>query len=370
MPKSVLSLSIVLHPATLTLLVLLVSIGIYLAQAGGDPLALIQVGTRYGAHDPNGSEGYDGQFIYFVACDPRPAVVASHLDVPAYRYQRILLPLLARLAALGRLSAIPWALLALGIFSHTIGTWAVAELLADWGVRRAYALVYGLWMGFLLAVRVALPEPLAMGLIALALLAAGRGRHKIAWCLYGLALLAKETAIVFVAAHAAVLLIQRDWKKLIGLSVITLLPYALFQGWLWLTFSQPGLASGGAMATPFEIIPLMGLWRIAPYSPTMLAVWLVVFGPPIVAPALWGLWAGLRALSRGENSVLTLNLLLNALSIISLPFSTFREPAGLLRFGGGLVLAGLLFAAHYRQRRALTYFSTFWLAMNVFLLKG
>jgi hypothetical protein len=55
--------------------------------------------------------------------------------------------------------------------------------------------------------------------------------------------------------------------------------------------------------------------------------------------------------------------------IAFLPYSTARETGGLLRFACGLVLAVLLFAARYRQRRALNY-SFLWIVLNVFLLKS
>ena len=53
------------------------------------------------------SNGYDGQYAYYIARDPAHA--AGCLDVPAYRYQRILLPVLGRVLALGNTDAIPAA---------------------------------------------------------------------------------------------------------------------------------------------------------------------------------------------------------------------------------------------------------------------
>jgi hypothetical protein len=60
---------------------------------------------------------------------------------------------------------------------------------------------------------------------------------------------------------------------------------------------------------------------------------------------------------------------LNCLAIVFLPYSTFRETGGLLRFSCGLVLATLLFASRYQLRRVLNY-SRLWLVLNVFLLKS
>jgi hypothetical protein len=52
-----------------------------------------------------------------------------------------------------------------------------------------------------------------------------------------------------------------------------------------------------------------------------------------------------------------------------LPFSTYRETGGLLRFACGLVLAMVLFAARFRLRKVLNY-SLAWMVLNAFLFKG
>lgn len=352
----------------LTLLGLLLVVGVVIGAAGGDPLALAEIGTRFSLSDPAGTEGYDGQFVYYIARDPNPETVAPLLDVPAYRYQRILLPLLARLLGLGQPVWIAWALPLVTILSQVAGTWAVGELLGMWGISRRYALAYGLYVGFVLAVRVDLPEPLAYGLVAGALLARFRGHTRWSWVLYGLALFAKEVAVIFVAAQLAADLLERRWHEAGGLALIALLPYALFQAWLWLAFGQLGLGSGGNMATPFEVVPFMGLLRIGTESLVYLAAMLVVFGPAVILPVVWGLWRAAKSFLAGERNVLVLAVGLNALAIVFLPYSTFRETGGLLRFACGLALALLLYAGRYRSGRALRY-SFLWLVLNVFLLK-
>lgn len=371
-----------LLPALVSLIALTAMALAVIAQSGGDPLALARLGTRYatGSGAASGvasgeaveTQGYDGQFVYYLALDPRPQVVAPHLDVPAYRYQRILLPLLARLVSLGNPRVLPWGLLALNLLAQSAGTWAVGRLLASWGVSPWYALVYGLWAGFALAIRLDLPEPLAFGLVAGALLAEERGHSPghsfLAWLLYGLALFAKETTLIFLGAQALAYLFQRRWRLALGLGLIALLPYALFQAWLWRVFGQPGIGSGGAMATPFELIPFMGLLRIGAYSLAYLLAMALVFGPAVVLPSVWGLFKSIESLLAGSRNVIVFGLLLNALSIPFLPFSTFRETGGLLRFACGLVLALLLFASCYRHKRTLNY-SVFWMVLNVFLLK-
>ncbi|MFM8322085.1 MAG: hypothetical protein ACKOC5_14330 [Chloroflexota bacterium] len=362
-----------LGPALVALLIAALTAGAAILLGGGDPLALARLPSRDPALNEAQQAGYDGQFIYYIALDPHPERAAAHLDVPAYRYQRILLPLLARALALGDPARLPWTIVMVTVLSLAAGAWAVGCLLAGWGVSPWYALVYGLWVGFLLAVVVDLPEPLAYGLAAggvLALERAGSRRGRAAgWLLLGLSLFAKETAAVFLAGVLLTNLLQRRWGELVGAALLAGLPFALFQGWLWLVFGRPGLGSGGAMATPFELIPFMGLLRIGQYSPLYLLAMALVFGPAVALPSLWGIWAAARRLLSGETGLVVSLLLLNALVIPFTPFSTFRETGGMLRFASGLVLALLLFAARYKVRRALNY-SVFWIVLNVFLLKS
>jgi hypothetical protein len=358
----------VINPASVTLLIMSVMVALVIFQAGGDSLALARIGTRYSLGDPNGSEGYDGQFVYYIAIDPRPETVRPHLDVPAYRYQRILLPWLARLLSLARPEVIPWTLALLGILSQTAGAWAVGRLLDGWGANRWYALAYGLWAGTSLGVRLDLPEPLAYTLVAGAILAVQRKWDWLGWILFGLALFAKEVTILFVIGQLLAYLWEKKWRSAAGLSLAGLMPYALFQIWLWRIFGQPGIASGGAMATSFEIIPFIGLWRIGAYNLPYLLAMSLVFAPSIVLPALWGIWAAVRRAFNRERNVVVLGLLLNSLAIPFLPFSTFRETGGLLRFASGMVLAVVLFANRYQIKRAQNY-SQLWIVLNIFLLK-
>ena len=355
-------------PALITFLILGLVVALVILSAEGDPLALARLGTRFSLNDPEGTAGYDGQFVYYIARDLQPDNVSAHLDVPAYRYQRILMPLLSRLLSFGNLQILPWMLAAVGIIAQSFGTWGLASLLKRWGTNPWYALVYGLWTGFILAVRLDLPEPLAYGLIVAALLANLKEKHGLAWVLYGLAMFAKEVTIIFVAAQGLIYLWRRQWRSAFGLGLITLLPYGLFQFWLWRTFGALGLGSGGDMATPFEWIPLMGLFRIGAYSPKLLLASLVVFGPFLLLPVFWGLWVVGKKVWRGEIELIDLGFALNALVIVFLPFSTFREPGGLLRFSCGLVLALILFVSRYRYNKILRYMPLV-LVLNVFLLK-
>jgi len=361
-------LEIPVAPAAVTLLLTTILLVVVLLNLQGDALALARLGTHFSGGVPGGTVGYDGQFVYYIARSPNPSQVAQYLDVPAYRYQRILLPLLARFLALGNVPLIPWMLVLLGILFQAVGTWAVSELMHGWGVSRWYALIYGLWVGFLLALIVDLPEPLAYALVAMGWLTRTKEKKLLSALFFGLALFAKEVTVLFVAAVWISDFFKRNWTSFWLISLAAILPYAIFQLWLFELFGQFGIASGGDMATPFEWIPFMGLWRIASASWQYLLAMLVVFAPAVLLPVTWGIWSASRRILDGNFEDLSLALLVNCLVIVFLPFSTFRETGGLLRFACGLVLAVLLFASRQNLKPVLNY-CWLWLVLNVFLLK-
>ena len=96
-----------------------------LIREQGDPLAFAVIGDGFVNGQPLDYLGYDGQFAYWIARDPTPAVTGAYLDVPAYRYQRILYPLLAWALAAGQAALVPWTLVAVNLAAQLAGTWLV-----------------------------------------------------------------------------------------------------------------------------------------------------------------------------------------------------------------------------------------------------
>jgi hypothetical protein len=339
-----------------------------LALTNWNPVALAEIGTRFSEGDPNGTAGYDGQFNYYIAIDPNPNSVAAHLDVPAYRYQHILYPLLARALALGNEALMPWMLIGLNIAAHLLGTWAVTELLVGYGVSPWYGLIYGLWVGLIASVGIDLSEPLAYALVAVGWLARRRGWPIWGAAFLGLALFAKETCAPFlVAAVLAGFFGQGLRRQTLWIAAMGL-PFLAWQIYLWVVFGRIGLGLGGDMATPLEWIPFMGLLRVGGYSLLLLGAYLIMFGPTVVMPTIWGIVAPIHTLLGERESAESWALLLNAAIFLFLPFAAYREPLGLVRLATGLVLGVLLFAACQRRMRPLNL-GFFWCAMLVILVR-
>lgn len=358
-------------PAIIVTLVMVAHVGVFLARNNGDIGEMSRLGIRRLAGDQSALEGYDGQYVHVLALNPNPMDAARAptwvLDVPAYRYQRILFSLLAGALSLGNAAAVPWVLLGLNLVAQAVGTFLVGELLAAYSVSRWYALVYGLWVGFAYAVRLAMTEPLAYALVAGALLASRRGREGGTAVLYALALFTKEVTVLFVAAHLAWLLTQRRWPETLRLMAVAILPFAVFQLGIWAIFGRPGLGSGGFHGSGFEWIPYNGLWRIGAAGLGALVLFSVIYLPIALLPSLWGLITAATRLLRRDWALPVWVLGANAAIFPFTPFSTYSEPLGLVRLVCGLVLAVLLFGAYSGSKRVLNY-AVFWIAALVMLL--
>lgn len=354
-------------PTLVVALVLAAYLGAVLAQAQGDPLVFARLGAGFADGEPVGEPGYDGQFAYWIARDPRPTAAAPHLDVPAYRYQRILYPLLAWALAAGQAVLVPWVLVLLNAAAQLAGTWVVERWLVEHHISRWYALTYGLWAGLVLAVRLDLTEPLAYALAAAALLALHRGRVGWAAVALGLALLTKETVLAVWLALVVWAAVNRRRRALAAWALAGV-PFAVLQLLLLRWYGALGLASGGHMATSFEWLPYMGLWRIATVSGVAFALLAVLLVPLIVLPSVWGIIAAARGVWRQRWAPVAWVLGANAALLAVAPFSTFREPLGIIRLATGLVLLTVFYGAQARTRRVLNY-SLFWLAALAFAIR-
>jgi hypothetical protein len=342
-----------IRPWHVTLLISLAYVLLTLARYDFDPKIFALIGTQYDPGIPNGRPGYDGQFAYQIARDPLNGW--TKIDVPAYRYQRIVYPMTARVLALGSVDLVPWTLIIINVIALTVGVWLTEEILRHFNVSRWYALIYGLSAGTLMPVRLDLAEPLAYALAQAGVLLALKDRWRWAAVMLAFAALTKEMTLVVAAGIALVYLYQRQWPRLLAFSAIVLLPFAIWQMILWQWFGQPGIGSGGALATPFEIVPLRGLWSLALLDLRVFLLLAAIAIPLAVIPALMSLWVAGRQVWWRVIDIPTMVLLLNALLVLITPQSTFREPLAMARYSVGLIAAVLTYAASRHSRRALRY---------------
>jgi hypothetical protein len=301
---------------------------------------------------PDGSIGYDGQFVYAIALDGLEAT--PRLDNPPYRLQRILLPLAVGLLSGGRAQAVLWLI--------PLVNWAVIAgagyLLARWLAERRlspwYALVYIGYVGTLMAFSRNLTEPLMAFLAVAGVVAWQRERPGWAALWLALAMLAKETALLFVAGLAIHALWQRRYGALAWLGA-SLLPLSLWQGALYRRFGVLALRAGPG----FELIPLRGILGQLTWEPGRLSALLLV-ALPALALAIYALW---RLINEPGAQGLWL-VLAHAVVLLFLPAAVYDHLMHAGRNAAGLAVS-LVFAMPWLGCRSRRFALAYWVAPSL-----
>jgi len=353
-------------PWTVILGFSLMYVAVTLAIHQWDPMSFVNIGGKFDPRISNPSYGYDGQFAYQIAKDPGSGW--KYMDVPAYRYQRILYPILARIFSLGRPHLIPWILILINLISIVSGTILMELILLRYQVSRWYALVYGLFIGMLMSLRLDLTEPLAYLLVLAALLTFLNHRFWLSAVCFALAALTRETTLLFAAACTISLVMRSHIRLAIGWGFLAGLPFLAWQIVLKLWLGSWGIGSGGALATPFEILPFHGWWGMAFINQDAFWMMSLLLFPMAILPAIVSIGVGVIALVRDKSSLSAWALFLNAAIFVFLPSSNILDPLGLSRVTIGLIVAILYYGGEQRSFRALRY-ACLWIFCLVFLFK-
>lgn len=335
-----------------------------LAQNQWNPMAFVVIGRQYDPVHGVSGLGYDGQFAYQIAINPLEA--SPYLDIPAYRYQRIVYPLSARLLSLGNPIVIPWMMIVINIAGLALGTLATELILTGHGKNRWFALAFGLFTGQMLSLRLDLTEPLAFALAQWGVLFFSRRKYGWSGVLFALAALTRELTLLFPAACALSLIFHnRKWLKGAAWGLAVLAPFAAWQIVLFNWLGKWGVSSGGASATAFEWIPYHGWWGYHT-DETLIFIFFSIFVLAVaLIPATAGIVSGVRNLFLRRFGAGTWILLLNSLIFPFLPTSNVLNPPGLIRMVIGLVAAVVDYGALEGSSKALR-FSLLWLVLLVF----
>jgi hypothetical protein len=331
--------------------------GVVLASHNWDATVFVMQGSLYQQGEAGGSIGYDGQFAYYIAAEPMGA--AEYLDNPAYRYQRILYPLLAWLLSFGgNTIVLPWILLAINIMMIVLMSYVLAMILGAKGISAWYALGSLFFAGVLISVRADLNEPLAICLALGGMYFSYREKWIWASMCLGLAILAKETAVAFSLGIVAWLIWQKRLRIALALTLFGLLPAILWGIFLTTWLGQSPLS---AQEAAMEFLPFYGL-RYVGASPARALILLWVALPALFLGAI-----GLFDLLRKKVSLELMILLANVALVAIMPRLTWINVAGALRAAIGLSVAGLIFVAFTRPR-ILPWISAFWASSGLVML--
>ncbi|MBX2997796.1 MAG: hypothetical protein KF893_04750 [Caldilineaceae bacterium] len=312
-----------------------------LARHDGNPLWFTWLGERYNNLDPNGRLGYDGQFVYYIVRDSAAAI--PHLDNPPYRLQRIFYPIVVWGLSIGQVDFIPFAMIFVNLLAITSGTYVMAKWLQSMQLSAWYALSSACFVGTFLAYSRSLNEPLAVALAAFGMVAWLENKRARTTIFFALALLTKETILLFVAGLAFAVLIRREWSKC-GWLVAAGIPLLVWEIYLYWIFAElPIFAGPGLVGTP-----LLGILPHLTLEPGRISAFLFVGLPAVVL-----LIMSMVKLRRHPFSPLLWILLLNALLIVSMPLDVYDHIMHAGRNATGLVLATIfcfpLFEPRIRQ---------------------
>lgn len=332
----------------ITLVVLALTVlycGAVLATTSEGVMTFMGIGTRFSDGDPDGTVGYDGQFVYFIARDGADAI--PYIDGPTLRYQRIILPLVGRVLALGQPDLVPWALLVTNVLAHSIGAGLIGYLVAgSEGPGRVAGLIYGLWIGGLFSVRFTLTESLCMMLALAAIIAYSRERYRWTIVLLMLSTLTKEIGLVFAAGLALHALTQRKigWAVLIlgGPTLLFLAWWKVMQAWL------SELPTKYPAARDIQFVPLNGMFSVLPERGVaefiLVALWVGI-------PAAILLLLILATIVRKRTLHLSSALALAGVGFVMvMPGLSWQDQAAVYRVGIPLVVGGLLFMGQHFPR--------------------
>lgn len=265
--------------------------------------------------------GYDGQFFYHLALDPlNPSQLGLY---PEYRHQRILYPLLVRLAALGQRDRVPYTLIVVNYAAALAVAFLAVLLVRNLGRPDWYGLLFVLWPGFYISLTRDLSEIVSAALLLLGLVLVGRGRP---WCgafALSLAILTRETTLI------AALVLPLP---------MALLPLVVYGSWQVALYARWGAFPALSGSANLRWTPaLVG-------APWYVALALFVF-------ALVVLLSFRRSLARPGLKLAWLTYLLMTLL---LAWSVWKDHNAYLRVLAELYILGLIILLHPRNSRNTT----------------
>jgi hypothetical protein len=323
--------------------------------------------------------GYDGQFYYYIALDPLNA--RYYMDQSAFRYTRILYPLVARALALGQADLIPYTLILVNLLAIPAGTLLLAAWLRRRGVSPWFAIVYGLYPGLFISFQRDLTEPLAYALVALGVYLydfAGSRRWLLAAVAFALAALTREATAVFAVVYGAAILFQGTrgtairerlkarWRPAALFAAIAFGPFVLYKLFL---IASLGRGADVAISQVLVLVPFGGLlhWRYWEPQGQVDEIRTVVI-PGIIVGAV-AVWALFKRLWRVEIVALLANVIP---FVVFLNADAYVEIRASARVTTGVVLAALLCLPvldRWLKSRAWFYTSAaLWLSMVPFWL--
>ena len=258
-----------------------------------------------------------------------------------------------RLLSFGVLSAIPHLMIVVNLVSIAVGTEFLSRLLRLFQLNPWYCIGYSFNIGLMVCLRRDLAEPVMCALLIAAIyFVETRGPTFLAGLLFSLALFTKETAILFILPYIFWFLLRSKGNRVrpTTFSLITALPYLLFQILLFFRFGEVAFLGVGNLQT-LTLIPFYGIIETGREFLELVSM-LTLIVIPATASLLLFSESTLRCKNRHP---LLMGLLLNALFLIFLPPPSYLDVFTYSRVALGLAIAWMSYAAILRSKRLMAY---------------
>lgn len=204
---------------------------------------------------------YDGAHYYLLARDMPLILTGQWAALPSvapgsYAYQRFLLPLLAWVLALGKISLLPFTFSLINLSALLLTCFLILQPSPspNPSPNPLHALALALSPAAVVALHFSLAEPLTLLLLTFFLIRFVRSGRVTALDLLLLSLLTvtREINILFVMFLAAFLLWKRSWRQASSL-IVPVTVFLILHTWIAMVFGNiPFLISAGNRALPFS----------------------------------------------------------------------------------------------------------------------
>jgi hypothetical protein len=192
--------------------------------------------------------------------------------------------------------------------------------------------MYSFYIGTVMAYSRDVTEPLAICLVTFGIVAWLRRMYVPAVIALALALLTKETMLLFSCGIIASALAQRNVRLALYAS-LSILPLALWQGYLFVRFGSLPIATGPSLMS----IPLGGILPHLTLEPGRMSGWLFV-GLPALALLCYSMLYLLKDKGRSPAGWW---LLFNSIFVVLMPFGVYDHVMHAGRNAAGMVLSTL-----------------------------
>lgn len=210
--------------------------------------------------------GYDGQYFYRFALAPLQFENEVHgvvVDNPAYRHQRITYPALVWMLSMGNSELIPFMLVLVNLLAFA----GILLLLSRWvhqlSSNKWLVLMPLLFAGYLFAMSRDLSEVVTDFFVLASIYSFYRSRYFLFGLTALLAVLSRETMLLFygvLAANLFVRILTRKWEPSSKLPLLVSV-FPIAGGLLWRTFvfSKYDLPLLGTGSENFNVVPFYGI---------------------------------------------------------------------------------------------------------------